>query len=106
MFEYQATVVRVVDGDTAHVKIDLGCDTFLQTTVRFFGINAPEKNTWEGKVSKAFLEDVLPVGQAIVLQTIKDKREKYGRYLGVLFKDGVNINNLLVEAGHAEVKVY
>ena len=35
------------------------------------------------------------------MKTIRDTREKYGRYLGIIFVNGVNINDLMVSSGHA-----
>lgn len=84
MYEYNARVIRVVDGDTVWLDVDLGCDVHVQMDIRLYGINAPEMSTNEGKVAKAFVEDWLEARPALILHTIKDKREKYGRYLGIL----------------------
>ena len=45
MFEYNAVLDRVVDGDTVDATIDLGFDTWKKTRIRFYGINAPESRT-------------------------------------------------------------
>ena len=45
MFEYNAVLDRVVDGDTIDATIDLGFDTWKKTRIRFYGINAPESRT-------------------------------------------------------------
>lgn len=84
MYEYKARVVKVVDGDTLHLDVDLGCDSHLMMTVRLAGIDAPEIRTNEGKVSKAWVENWLEARPNLILRTIKDTREKYGRYLGVV----------------------
>lgn len=100
MYEYAAVVSRVVDGDTVDVTIDLGMETSRTIRCRLFGINAPEKNTPEGKAAKAWLEQRV-AGKTILCQTIKDKVEKYGRYL-VRLMDGNEINTEMISAGHAK----
>lgn len=107
MYEYQATIDKVIDGDTVHVTIDLGMDCAIKTTIRVSGINAPEMSTEEGKAAKAFALSLLPVGEKVVLRTIKDKREKYGRYLGVIITSpGQDFATQMVKAGHATYKSY
>lgn len=107
IYEYSARVLRVVDGDTVQLEVDLGFDVRQRMTVRLYGINAPEMNTAEGKAAKLHLAMMIPEGTMLTLQTIKDKREKYGRYLAILLAklvaggELVNINTKLVEDGHA-----
>lgn len=94
--EYAATLVSVVDGDTAHLAVDMGFDCWQNLTVRFAGINAPEMSTTEGPVAKQYVTDHL--APRVVIRTIKDRREKYGRYLAWLFTpDGFCLNRLLVD---------
>jgi endonuclease YncB( thermonuclease family) len=56
--------------------------------------------TPEGKVAKAWLEAHLPKG-TVTIQTEKDHREKYGRYLATLFVGGVNVNAAMIADGQA-----
>jgi micrococcal nuclease len=82
MFQYAATVVRIVDGDTMYFDVDLGFTIHFRLDVRLKGVNTPETRgpTREaGLKSKAFVEQALPVGALVVLNTYK--AEKYGRYL-------------------------
>jgi micrococcal nuclease len=82
MFEYAASVVRVVDGDTIYFDVDLGFYIRLTLDVRLKGLNTPEIRGPEreaGLKAKAFVEQALPVGALAVLKTYKE--EKYGRYL-------------------------
>lgn len=99
-----ATINRVVDGDTVDLQVDLGCDIRLDMRCRLDGINAPEKNTAAGKASKAWVEKTLPVGSDVVVQTVKDKKEKYGRYLAVVFlpDESVSINDQMIAQGLAK----
>ena len=89
MFEYSCTIVRVVDGDTVDVDIDLGFGMWMKKQrIRFYGIDTPESRTRDleekkyGLIAKAFVEASLPVGSTRTLTTVKDKTGKYGRILG------------------------
>ena len=107
LYEYRARILRVIDGDTVQLDVDLGFDVRQRMTVRLYGINAPEMNTPEGKVAKMHLAMLILEGMELELHTLKDKREKYGRYLAVLMlrvpgTDGrTNVNQMMVEDGHA-----
>ena len=111
MYEYKAEVVKVYDGDTITVNIDLGLGIWLKDQkIRLFGINAPElrgKNKEEGKKSRDYLSDLL-TGKEIILDTIKDKKGKYGRWLGIIHtKDyTISINEIMVQDKYAEKKDY
>jgi micrococcal nuclease len=104
-YTYDAWLTGLVDGDTLHCGVDLGCDVAINLTIRLYGINAPEMSTPEGKAAKEFAAQWFvqhsPDGK-FVLETIKDRREKYGRYLGIVEAlDGANLNNDMVSSGHA-----
>jgi len=101
MYDYQAEVIRVVDGDTVWLRVDCGFDLRLDMTVRLYGINAPEVRSPEGRASKYWMEQALPVGSTVGLKTYKDKREKYGRYLGTLIKGTTNLNESMLAEGMA-----
>ena len=105
-YVYDATVVSVYDGDTIRVDIDLGFNLWLHNEpIRFIGINAPElkgDSRTEGLKSKEWLAAKLPPGTKILLRTEKDAREKYGRYLGTVYLNGVNLNEELINQGLAK----
>lgn len=106
MYEYNAVVTKVHDGDTITVDIDLGFHVWTKSvTLRLMGINAPELATPEGKQSQAWLAAQLPLGTALTVQTYKDATEKYGRYLATLWliQGDVhrNLNSELVSNGYA-----
>ena len=89
MYEYKCKVLRVVDGDTVDVDIDLGFDMWIHNErVRLYGIDTPESRTRDleekkaGLFAKDVVEHYLPVGSKQVLRTHKDKVGKYGRVLG------------------------
>jgi micrococcal nuclease len=100
MYQYRCSIIRIVDGDTLHLDVELGFDVRRQDSFRLYGINAPEMSTEEGKTAKAWLEDQLKGGLTMVT-THKDQREKYGRYLATLWVGSTNVNEAMVEAGHA-----
>lgn len=107
-YTYGAWLINIHDGDTLHCGIDLGCDVAINTTIRFFGINAPELATPAGKTALVWVQQWFatncPDGK-FVLVTQKDHREKYGRYLGTIYAPGgtVSLNEQLVAAGQAVV---
>jgi micrococcal nuclease len=91
IYIYKAELIRVVDGDTVALVIDLGFDTSRIERFRLYGVDAPEMNTPEGKEAKAWLREVLQPLEAIYIETLqhktKAKRDKYGRFLAVLYSD-------------------
>ena len=105
MFEYRAFVRRVYDGDTITVDIDLGFDVLMKNQkIRLLGINAPEirgENRQAGLVSRDFLREKIS-GKWVVLKTKKDKKGKYGRWLGEVFLEEKNINDLMLSEGMAK----
>jgi endonuclease YncB( thermonuclease family) len=76
--------------------------------IRLYGINAPEKfgvQKSQGLRSKEYLKQLIE-GKEICLETIKDKCDDFGRYLGIAYFQGVNINEKLVTEGYAQRKIY
>lgn len=104
-YVYDAVVRSIYDADTIRLDIDLGCNVWLHNEpIRLMGINAPEirgAERPEGLKSKAWLEERIQPGDKIVIQTVKDRTGKYGRYLAWIYVDGVNINDLMVSEGYA-----
>ena len=114
MYEYKCKILRVVDGDTVDVDIDLGFGVWMhKERVRMMGIDTPESRTRD-KVEKAFgiaskdrLKELLPIGSIQVLKTEidrsgEDKKGKFGRILGdFLVDDNRRCTDILVEEGHA-----
>lgn len=98
-YEYQATVERVVDGDTVLLMIDLGFDVHHRMKCRLARINAPEMKTPHGPEAKQRLAELLAVGTVMIRSTALDK---YGRALVEILADGVNVNDAMLSGGHAE----
>lgn len=104
IYQYNAVVERVVDGDTIHVTTDLGFDLQFTMTLRLYGINAPEKSGATkdaGLAAKDYLTTRLPVGTNVIIDTFKDKKEKFGRYLANVTEGATLINKEMVNRGFA-----
>ena len=105
MYEYKATVVKVYDGDTITVDFDLGFGIVLKKqTIRLFGINTPEVRGTEkadGIISRDALRQRV-LGKQVIIKTSKDKKGKYGRWLGEVFVEDENINQWLISEGYAK----
>jgi micrococcal nuclease len=89
LYHYAATVLKVVDGDTIDIRIELGLNVSTVERCRLYGIDAPEtrgESRQAGLESKQWLEDNLP--EKIFIKTHRDKTGKYGRYLIDVFFDG------------------
>lgn len=100
MYQYKAIVDRVVDGDTICCTLDLGFNIFIKEKFRLAVINAPETSTSEGKEVKQLLSDML-TGKSVILNT--EKQDKYGRWLATVLLDGQDINQWLLNNGHAKL---
>lgn len=101
MYEYSATTKRVIDGDTVDFDIDLGLRVYTVARCRLYGINAPELSTEAGKLSRTWLGEKLPVGSRAIIRTLKDKTEKYGRWLAIITVGDECLNESAIEAGMA-----
>jgi len=103
MYEYGCTVTRVVDGDTVDVILDLGFSILHKCRVRLYGIDTPESRTRNkdekirGKLASKFLQDAIDNGKKVVLRSkLKDSKGKYGRVLGEIIVDSININQSMI----------
>lgn len=111
MYEYRVKqVLKVVDGDTIDVIIDLGFDISYTSRVRLAGIDTPESRTTDAREKilglevKEYLKKALDGATDVVIRTEKvDSSEKYGRILGWLFvnKETGSLNMELVNKGYA-----
>ena len=128
-FEYNGTLVKVLDGDTIDCYIDLGFDLKIKKRIRYMGIDTWESRTRDldekkkGLAAKARNKELLEGG---VFKLISHGTGKFGRVLGEIFVspdivgdhinecisnpessidlsvDGwVSVNDILIEEGHA-----
>ena len=114
LYHYRAEVTSVYDGDTCTLTIDLGLHLKIEDEkVRLSRINAPEvrgEERPEGLVARDWLRERIE-GRQVWIQTIKDKKGKYGRYIAEIWVEDepevfVNISDEMVAAGHAVYKEY
>ena len=101
-------VVRVIDGDTVDVTIDLGFDLTKLERVRLAGIDTPESRTKDlaekhmGLEAKVYLTDLLNAADDLIVKTEKDG--KFGRMLGWFYNNKFSIysiNEQLIDEGYA-----
>ena len=108
-FCYRATVVRVVDGDTIRLDIDLGFDVILKNqSVRLYGVDTPECRTTDlkdkaaGLLAKNVVKGFIDQGSVVTIKTLLDDKGKFGRILGTIVDErGVNINHYLIDNAYA-----
>lgn len=118
LYWYSAVCDRVVDGDTLDLTFDLGMRVHMKERVRVYGINTPEiygvkKDSEEyerGCLASARVKELIE-GKRIWVNTKKDKKGKYGRYLVIIFYEDDNgtsrsLAQTLVAEGLAEVREY
>lgn len=98
---YAVNIVRVIDGDTLVVDVDMGFRCWQRKiSIRLTGINCPEKNTLDGKRVKNHVEQIaikMPEGWVLVSQG----EDKFGgRWNGVLYppwKEETSLNQYLLD---------
>ena len=111
MFEYRCELIKVIDGDTIDIDIDLGFGVWMRNQrIRMYGIDTPESRTRDleekkyGLAAKAFLTEMLDDSH-LILKTHKDERGKFGRILGELWRTSnytdKSINTYMIEKHHA-----
>ena len=109
LYFYQAKVTEVYDGDTCTVDIDLGLHTWIHSEkIRLARIDAPElrgETREQGLKARDYLMQLI-LNKEIFIETKKDKKEKYGRYLGEIWAlndqgDYFNVNDKMVKDGYA-----
>ena len=100
---YTATVLSIHDGDTMTLRIDMGRRIYIEDSIRLYRINAPELSQAGGREARDYLRHLVPIGSTVRVQTFKNVEDKYGRWLGDVWLGGVQINDRMVETGHARL---
>jgi len=111
MYEYKCKLIKVIDGDTVDVDIDLGFGVWLKKErVRIMGIDTPESRT-SNKVEKLFgmaaktrLKEILtgtPILKTFAARDGEDMKGKFGRILGDFIVDDKFVTSYLIDEGHA-----
>ena len=111
MYQYKCKIIKVLDGDTVDIDLDLGFKIILANQrVRLAGVDTPESRTTiaeekiRGQLSKKKLAEKLPIGSWQVIETQKpdSNDDKFGRILGVfILEDGTRVNDWLIQNNYA-----
>ena len=98
MYNYNAKIIRWVDGDTVELCIDLGFKIQSTHRARLYGVDTPERGKVNYNEARLFCEKLVPVGSVVSVDTHKDSSDKYGRYLVDIKVNDKTISQMLVEA--------
>ena len=125
MYDYNCELIRVVDGDTVDLNVNLGFDIWVKKRVRLYGIDAPESRTRDLEEKKMgiaatvalmeLIDDAINFHSGTIrLESKIYERDKFGRVLGILHLDtktftedgadtitSIVINRWMVQEGHA-----
>ena len=97
------SIKKIIDGDTFDCIMDLGFDVLLEARVRMMGIDTPESRTRDleekkfGLLAKEYLTEKLDTEDIIVTTEVDNEKGKFGRILGWVWCNGVNINNQMID---------
>lgn len=103
-YQYNAEIIRCVDGDTVDAWIDVGFDMRIKQRLRLHGIDTPETRTKDpiekkvGLMAKARVQELLEVGKTYPIWTVE--KGKFGRYLARIYLDEARnqcVNDMLIE---------
>ncbi|MGA1821247.1 MAG: thermonuclease family protein [Thermoplasmatota archaeon] len=109
LYNYKARVIDAFDGSTIRVDIDVGMSIWIRMEpIKLSRIKTPAmigEEEAKGLKARDFLREKI-VGKEILIGTAKDKKSESGRYMGEIWlkdedDEWININNLMVESGHA-----
>jgi micrococcal nuclease len=105
MYEYQAEVMRWVDGDTVDLSVDLGFGASWRSRFRLYGVDTPERGKPGHAEATAFCMGAAPEGIVVTIKSHKPeamRQDKYGRWLAeITTPAGRSLNDALVTAGLA-----
>jgi micrococcal nuclease len=111
MYQYKAKILKVLDGDTVDIDLDLGFNIVLSNQrVRMAGIDTPESRTVDkeekirGNLSKKKLAEKLPIGSYVKIETQRSDNndDKFGRILAIfILEDGTSLNQWMIDNNYA-----
>lgn len=114
LYQYLATVGRVVDGNTISVDVDLGFGVWMhKTEMRLVGVKTPSmkgETMKQGVAAAKFLQETLKDRERILVKTSYDPTGKYDGWLAIVFiwdddeEDWVSVNQMIIDAGHGEAE--
>jgi len=101
------SIKKIIDGDTFDCIMDLGFDVLLEARVRMMGIDTPESRTRDleekkfGLLAKEYLTEKLATEDLIVTTEVDNEKGKFGRILGWVWANGVNVNKQMIDENMA-----
>jgi micrococcal nuclease len=109
MYEYEATLIKTIDGDTVELDVDLGFGTHVQERFRLLGVDTPEifgvrktESFERGMEAMRRTNALLSMTKKFKIRTLKDKQDKYGRYLvDITLNGGNTLSEVLLREGLA-----
>lgn len=108
MFEYNAKLVRLIDGDTMILDVDCGFNITVRERFRLSRVNAPELMSISGMQARTFVALQLQKATALKISSEKSRQEKFGRWLCELYFQTAetgdhwqSLNQLLLDTNHA-----
>ena len=105
LYTYKARCTSVYDGDSVTLDIDLGFNIRANRKIRLLGINTPEirgSDRLDGLIARDRLRELIE-GKDIIMVSHRDKSGKYGRLLATIYANGLNVNQLLINEGLADI---
>ena len=100
VYVYRAKLLRVIDGDTYELDVDLGMRVHTHQHIRLRDVNTPEKREAGWSEAVLFVTDAFQRARVILIQTFKDT-QTFNRYVADVWLDGVSLAEMLVAAGLA-----
>ena len=107
LYIYKSNLIRVIDGDTVVLDIDLGFDIRVRRIIRMSGIDAPESrgsSDLEKQAAQIATEKLIEMlgDKEITICSHKQIVDRYSRYVASIYVDGINVNNAMIIKGLAK----
>jgi len=93
-YRYRATLVKVLDGDTVRLDVDLGFHATIRVDIRIRGIDTPERGEPGWAEAGGFTLRMLQEATAITVETFRD-RQSFARWIGDIYVDGTSLAELI-----------
>ena len=109
LYHYNASLLRIVDGDTFDAMIDMGFSCFCKQRIRILGIQCPEIHTKDaeakagGIAASYYAHEIMDSASQLVIRTVS--KDSFGRWLADVWSDGKSVGDRMLAAGHATVYV-
>lgn len=96
-YHYKAKILRVLDGDTVDVELDLGFSTYTRKQLELIGYTAPKRQQPGFDLARTYLTNCLQ-GKVVIVST--ERSTSFGRWSAHIYVDGQNVSTLMAEFLH------